>query len=180
MIRIESRVPLLEDILEPWRAVIGADHDRYRGHVYRMLHCCLALHPATAEERDRLIIAAVHHDIGLWTADTLDYLPPSIACARAWLEANGRTEWGDEIALIIAEHHKLTPYRGPGGPLVEVFRRGDLADVSLGLLASGLPAAFLRDLRAAFPNLGFHRMLLRRAGGWFLRHPLNSAPFARW
>jgi hypothetical protein len=37
----------------------------------------------------------------------------------------------------------------------------------------------MRELKAAFPNLGFHRMLLRRAGRWFLRHPLNPAPFAR-
>lgn len=177
--RIETRIDLLEAILTPWRERIGADYEAYRGHVYRMLHCCLALHPATEEERDRLIIAAVHHDIGLWSADTVDYLPPSIDEARLWLEANGRAGWIDDIALMILEHHKLTPYRGPGGPLVEVFRRGDLADFSLGMLASGVPGELVRALKATFPNLGFHRMLLRRAGGWILRHPLNPAPFAR-
>lgn len=177
--RIETRIDLVEDILSPWRETIGADYEAYRGHVYRMLHCCLALHPATAEERDRLIVAAVHHDIGLWTANTLDYLPPSIDQARIWLEANGRADWIPAISLMILEHHKLTPYRGSGGPLVEVFRRGDLADFSLGLFAEGLPSGLMRALKTAFPNRGFHRMLLRRAGGWFMRHPLNPTPFAR-
>lgn len=177
---IENRIALLEQVLSPWREVIGADYEAYRGHVYRMLHCCLALHRATQDERDRLIVAAVHHDIGLWSANTFDYLAPSIDEARIWLEANGRAGWVDEITVMIAEHHKLTPWRGPGGPLVEVFRRGDLADVSLGLLASGVPPGLMQALKAAFPNNGFHRMLLSRAGRWLLRHPLNPAPFARW
>lgn len=44
---IEPDIPLLEEILEPWRAAIGIDFDGYKNHVYRMVHCVFALHPCS-------------------------------------------------------------------------------------------------------------------------------------
>jgi hypothetical protein len=44
--------------------------------------------------------------------------------------------------------------------LVEVFRKGDLVDFSIGLIKSGLPGSLVKEVKAAIPNAGFHRFLL--------------------
>lgn len=180
---IEPHIPLLEAILAPWKSRIGKDFEGYKNHVYRMLHCVFALHPCTGDARDKAIIAAAHHDIGIWSDHTVDYLPPSIAQARLYLQAQGRMDWDEEVTLLIDMHHKLRRFTGPLAqryPLVEAFRQGDLVDFSLGLFRCGLPRADIRALKKQFPNAGFHAMLMRSAGQWFARHPLTPPPFMKW
>lgn len=77
MIIIES-IPLLEQILIPWRSSIGADYEGYKNHVYRMIHYCFALHACNETAQQKIIIAACFHDLGIWSEQTIDYLPPSI------------------------------------------------------------------------------------------------------
>lgn len=178
--KIEAHIPLVEEILDPWKDQVGKDFNGYRNHVYRMIHFCLALRDCTGEERRKLIIAGCFHDLGIWTDGTIDYLPPSIALAKAYLEQNNLEAWVPEIALIIDMHHKLRKYRDDRYPLVEVFRRGDLVDVSLGMVKWGLPGAEIRSVRTQFPNAGFHKRLTQLAAERFLRHPLRPAPFLKW
>lgn len=172
--------PVIDVILDAWRDAIGSAFDGYRGHVYRVFNVCLQLRACNDEERRKLAIALAFHDIGLWSAQTVDYLPPSEAEAAAWLASHGLASWTDEIRLMIGLHHRLRSWRDPATPLVEVLRRADLIDFSLGAVRAGVPRAFLRRLSAAFPNAGFHRFLFARARGWWLRHPLRPMPFLRW
>ncbi|MGN6151465.1 MAG: hypothetical protein ACTHOH_05565 [Lysobacteraceae bacterium] len=172
--------PAIDAILDDWRAAIGPAFEGYRGHVYRVFNVCLQLRACDPEERRKLAIALAFHDIGLWSAGTVDYLPPSEAQAAAWLARHDLAAWTDEITLIIGQHHRLRPWRDPATPLVEVLRRADLVDFSLGIVRAGVPRAFLRRLSATFPNAGFHRFLFGRACGWWLRHPLRPMPFLRW
>lgn len=177
---IEKEIPLIESILGEWRNVIGDAYMGYRNHVYRMVHCCFALRECDAEEREKILIAACFHDIGIWAANTIDYIEPSVLPALDYLESHDKQAWSDEIRLMISEHHKLRAYTGEYEPLVELFRRADLADFSLGMLRSGLPRLTIRELKKAFPNAGFHKFLLRIASAWFIRHPLNPAPMMKW
>ncbi|MNO05638.1 hypothetical protein D3C81_2271060 [compost metagenome] len=55
-----------------------------------------------------------------------------------------------------------------------------MIDVSLGLMTFGLPRAYIKSVKAAFPNHGFHRMLLRLTAQQFLRSPLKPMPMFRW
>lgn len=176
---VQERLPLLDSILENWRPELGADYIPYRNHCYRMLNVCLALRDCSEEERRKLQIAGAFHDLGIWSDDTVDYLPPSLARARTYLQQNGPAHWQAEIDDIIDLHHKLRRVEH-ASPLVELFRKADLVDVSLGLIRFGLPAARLREIRAAFPNEGFHKRLLRLAGTWFSAHPLSPPPFLKW
>ena len=73
---IETSHDLIEEILTTWAGRIGDDYPGYKGHVYRLFNFCLALRPCTEEERTKLAIAACFHDIGLWSDQTLDYIPP--------------------------------------------------------------------------------------------------------
>ncbi|MEO5857807.1 MAG: hypothetical protein ABIR33_02545 [Pyrinomonadaceae bacterium] len=61
--------------------------------------------------------------------------------------------------------------------VVEAFRKGDLVDFSFGLFKCGLPGRFVSEVKAAFPNAGFHRCLVGIASRWIIRHPLNVARF---
>lgn len=177
---IQERIPLLEEILGGWKEELGDDYLGYRNHVYRMIHFCLALRDCSREERKKIVIAGCFHDLGIWTNSTVDYLPPSVALAKSYLRRNKLRDWIAEIELMIDMHHKLRPYKDDRYPLVEVFRKGDLVDFSLGVVQFGLPSAFIRSVKDQFPNAGFHKRLAQLAAGWFAKHPLSPPPFFKW
>jgi hypothetical protein len=177
---IEERFPLLEEILDKWKNEIGSDFLGYKNHLYRMINFCFALRPCNAEERQKIIIAGCFHDLGIWTGNTFDYLPPSIALAKTYLRQNNLEQWIPEIELMIDEHHKLRKYQDERYPLVELFRKGDLVDFSLGLVKCGLPRAYIKRVKSRFPDAGFHKRLVQLELGWFSRHPLNPLPVLKW
>jgi hypothetical protein len=182
-INIEPQIQLVEDILVPWQDRIGVDYKGYKNHVYRMLHCCFALTSLNSEQREKLIIAACFHDIGLWSDHTVDYLPPSIREAMQYLRLNHLEDWEEEITLLIDLHHKIRPIQAELNhkyPLLEVFRKADLADFSLGLILGGVPASYMQQLKQQFPNQGFHKMLMKSGVQWFSKHPLSPPPFMKW
>ena len=145
---------------------------RYRSYV--------APRSRSEEEKTKLAIAACFHDIGLWSDQTVDYIPPSIAQAKQYLTETGREAWSEEIGLMIEWHHKVRRYRDDRFPLVEVFRKGDLVDFSLGIFKCGLSKSYLDEVKAGIPNAGFHRFLIKGAKQWFSEHPLRPPPFIKW
>ena len=177
---IEEHIPLLEEILDEWKKEIGKDYQAYKNHVYRVVHFCLALHDSNEEEREKIIITGCFHDLGIWTNDTIDYIPPSILLAKEYLTGRNLEQWINEIELMIEMHHKIRKYEDNNYPLVEVFRRADLVDVSLGLVKWGLPKDYISNIKTTFPNSGFHMRLNQLAVSWFFRHPLNPLPFVKW
>ena len=167
-----------DTILDRWKSELGDDAQAYRNHVHRVIDFCSALHPVLIKgDREKIVIAACFHDLGIWTDRTWDYLEPSIALATSYLREQGLAQWTDEIALMIGMHHRI---RRHDDPLVEAFRRSDLADVSLGLVRFGLPRALVRDVRARHANAGFHKRLVQLTCGWWLRHPLQPLPMLKW
>jgi hypothetical protein len=180
MAGLEERLPLLDEILEAWSEPLGDDYEAYRNHVYRVVNFCFALHQPSSAERSKIVIAGCFHDLGIWTGGTFDYLPTSVALAKAYLGANGRDDWIPDVELMIGLHHKLRTFRDGRFPLVEPFRRADLADFSLGLLRNGVPKAFYRKATSVFPNAGFHKRLVQLELGWLARHPLRPLPVVKW
>lgn len=178
---IDTNIVLLEDILAKYKDVMGDDFLPYKNHVYRVIHFCFLLRAdLKAAQKEKVIIAGAFHDLGIWTNDTLDYLPPSVALAKAYLKQRNRRKWSAEIALMIDLHHKLRPVEKDKPSLVEVFRRADLVDVSLGKVKFGLSKEDVKDVRTAFPNSGFHKRLTQLAVRELFRHPLKPFPFVRW
>ena len=170
----------IDNILAPWKDVIGADYQGYRNHVVRMATFCLHLESCTAEEQKKIEIAASFHDIGMWTDQTLDYLLPSVSAARTYLEDHNLTDWTPEITQMILDHHKIRKIKNGASPLVELFRKGDLVDFSKGVFKFGLSKNAITDVMNKFPNAGFHSMLVRRSAKWFVKHPLNPMPMMKW
>jgi hypothetical protein len=145
-----------------------------------MVHFCFALRSCTDEERHKIIIAGCFHDLGIWADSTFDYLAPSIALAHAYLRQHDREQWIPEIELMIDLHHKIRAYRNARYPLVEVFRKADLIDVSLGVVSYGVSKTLIKRVKDQFPDAGFHMRLVQLTGAWLSQHPLNPLPVLKW
>jgi hypothetical protein len=163
MPEILHSLPVAEEILESHRERAHGDdagYDAYKAHVYRVINFARALTPDGPDRDDKLAIAAAFHDVAAF--DTLDYLVPSIQAQDAWLQRTGREAWSDELALVIAQHHRLSGYGSarPHAPLVEGFRRADLVDVSQGLIRFGIPSSYVKEVRAAFDASVFFKRVI--------------------
>lgn len=155
--------PHVEELLGRFEKIIGKDFPGYRNHIYRTI--TYAMHFLdNAEEYERIVETAfVYHDIALWTDRELAYLGPSEAMAIADNEKFG---WGLDSELLrgaIHWHHKVLPYKGPNQRVIEACRKADWIDASKGMLRKGMSKATIKEVEAAFPNLGFHNALLRLA-----------------
>lgn len=173
-----NSIPALDEPLGEWREAIGADFDAYRNHIYRTLHYYRYLAEPSAQELRQAAIAGCFHDLGIWSDNTFDYLEPSDARAQDYLEKKGLQAWSEAVREMIVRHHKLRAYHG--NRQVEAFRRADLVDVSLGLIRFGIPRSYIKQVKAAFPNCGFHKRLIVFTLKHGLRHPLNPMPMLRW
>ncbi|CAK9249929.1 unnamed protein product [Sphagnum jensenii] len=145
----------IEDILKQHRSELNLDFDKYRHHVYRVLNFTTLLHhPEDKKDMDALAIAAAYHDIGIWTAGTLDYLAPSIALALAYVKEKQPKISAKTVEEIISNHHKVTPYRDSA--IVEAFRKADMIDLSLGIISHGISGKEISEIYDAFPGEWFH------------------------
>lgn len=163
MPEILRSLPLADEILESHRASAHGDeagYDAYKAHVYRVVNFARALTPQQPGRDEKLAIAAAFHDLAAF--DTLDYLVPSIEAQDSWLQATGRESWSDELALVVAQHHRLSNYgpARPHAPLVEAFRRADLVDVSQGLIRFGLSDSYVKQVREAFDARVFFKRVV--------------------
>jgi hypothetical protein len=165
----------VDEILDPFRPLLGGDYERYRNHAQRVLLNCLLL-DRNEEHVTKYAVAAAFHDIGIWTGHTFDYLWPSILQASNYLEQIGRQDWVDEITQMIYWHHKMTPYKATHFSTVDCFRKADWIDVSLGVLSFSANRALIRKYRKELPNHGFHWFLLKQTFHHVVRHPMHPLP----
>jgi hypothetical protein len=175
-----TSLPTVEEVLDDHVAELGHDLTAYRNHVYRVVNLCLAMAADKRVELEKITVAAVFHDLGIWTNQTFDYIAPSVTLVREHLAARGMADWIPEIEAMILNHHKVTPSHANPHSLVESFRRADWIDVSRGVRRFGLSRAFISAVDAAWPNAGFHRRLVQLAIDRLLKHPLTPLPMVKW
>jgi hypothetical protein len=128
-------LPTLDALLTAHATSLGGDAIAYRHHAYRVANFYWLLAPGDALALEKLSIAVAFHDLGIWTAGTFDYLPPSRQLARAHLHATGHADWCDEVDAMIDAHHRireLHPARGPAWRC---------SDVRTGSMSAGACAA---------------------------------------
>jgi hypothetical protein len=175
------RHPLIDEILDARRECARGDlaaWEGYRNHAHRVYNFARSISSFSAEDEDKTAIAAAFHD--LFAFDGLDYIEPSIEEAGRYLRDTGRSEWDREVALMIAFHHRVRPYRGEHARLVEPFRRADWNDFTMGLVRAGIPREARKAADAEFPVKDFvPKAVTRLALSWVPRHPLRPAPVFR-
>src|SRR5215467_11916971 len=165
-----TSLPTVEEVLDDHASELGHDFIAYRNHVYRVANLCLAIVGDSGVELEKIAVAAVFHDLGIWTDKTFDYIAPSIALAREYLVARAREDWITDISAMIADHHKITPSMANPHSLVEPFRQADWIDVTGGLRRFGIPRPFVARLFATWPDAGFHWRLVQLALHRFRTH----------
>lgn len=178
--KIVTHYPLVDELLSAYSGEVSHDFTGYSNHVYRLLNFFAALTRPHGRLPDAVLIAAVFHDIGIWTASTFDYLEPSIAQAKRHMLTMRDDAIAKEVTALIANHHKIRAYEGAFADSVQPFKQADLIDVSLGMLRHGLPRSYVSEVRNAFPNAGFHRRLLGLALTQCVHEPLRPFPMLRW
>lgn len=171
---IVRKHPVIEALFVAYLDVLASDTEKYKNHVYRIFNYSLYLSKNTAEEK--YAIAAFFHDIGIWTNTTFDYLQPSIALVKEYLIQSGKANWSEEITIMIDQHHKISSYKGNFATTVEIFRKADWTDVSLGIIHFEIPATFIQQIKTQFPYKGFHLFLIKLFFKNLLRHPLKPLP----
>ncbi len=170
--------PLLAALLQDWHETLGDDFTAYHNHCYRVLNYFSAFHPeATTEDLDKVAVALAYHDLGIWTHHTLDYLDPSAELARIWLAEHGHEDWSHDVAVMIAQHHKVRSYRP--NALADAFRKADWTDFTQGARRFGLAYADVRQVQKGFPNAGFHARLAQLGVRRMLTDPLHPLPMFR-
>ena len=176
-----ARHPLIDEILDARRDVARGQErafEGYRNHAHRVHNFVRALVPLTAEDEEKVAVAAAFHDLHAFGG--LDYIGPSIEDAGRFLRETGREEWDREVAHVIAFHHRVRPYGGEFARLVEPFRRADWNEVTQGLLSGGVPRELRRAADAELPVGAFlQRAIPRLAVDWVVHHPLRPAPIFR-
>ncbi len=167
----------LESLLFPYKEIIGASYVPYKNHVHRIVNFTLELKDGIkADDEDKIAIAAVFHDIGMWTANSFDYLNPSMAEANNYLREHGKIEWVEEITLMIDMHHKLTMYDGVFTDNVEAFRKADLIDLTKGVKRFGLSKNILSKNYEEFPMGGFRKIIVSKFLKNLLKNPFKPLP----
>lgn len=161
-IAIQTKRPLVEELLDRYRDKIGKDFEGYRNHVYRTT--TYAMHFLGNNKHQQLVETAfAYHDIGLWTDQELAYLEPSEELA---LKDNERFEWKldpDALRGAIHWHHKIFRYRGPHQEVIEACRKADWIDATKGWFRKGMSRSNIAKVESTFPNCGFHKTLMRLA-----------------
>ncbi len=164
----------IDTILETYKSVLKKDFTVYKNHVYRIYNYAVLLDDDVSNY-EKYAIAAAFHDIGIWT-HSFDYLEPSIQQANAYLEKIDKKEWMEEVSLLIDYHHKISVYHGEFERTVEIFRKADWIDVTLGIKLFELKKAHYKNIQAAITNKGFHWFLIKQSFKYFIKHPLHPLP----
>jgi len=168
----------INQLLLPYKEVLDKDFEKYRNHVYRVYEFCQLLDP-NSEQHNKYALAAVYHDLGIWLAETFDYIRPSVQEASNYLQQIGKEEWLEEVAIMIDMHHKRSPYEGSYQQTVETFRKADWIDLSKGMMRFGLDRQDVNKIIKDIPNLGFHWFLTVKSIKYFIQHPTNPLPMFR-
>lgn len=171
-------VQLIHTILSPYEVPLRDDFEKYFNHACRVYQYAVWLSKADSQVQQQIAIAAAFHDLGIWTAQTFDYLNPSVQLAQNYLKQNGLADWIPAIEEIIMQHHKLSAYHP--APLAEYFRQADLIDLSFGLFHFGLNRGQITAAVHQFSYAGFHRFLAKEIFKRILRHPFHPLPMIRW
>lgn len=179
-LRLINDHPLIDGLLSDWETALGNSYMRYRNHVYRVFNYALFFDGYQPKHTEAIAVAAVFHDIGIWSANTFDYLAPSIDELHEYISSQSPGVDFEQVAQMIRLHHKVTPIKDPEAKLAEHFRQADMVDVSKGIIRFGMSSHNFQLVRDTFPYYGFHGMLARMTLAHTLRHPFRPLPMFKW
>jgi hypothetical protein len=178
---VVTDLPLLDEILDPYREGLGTGYWGYRAHCYRMVNWARHVTAPEPYREEKLAIMTVLHDVPFILTGDLDYLGTACGLATEYLQGIDRADWTEEMHLMINSHHKTRPYTGPYAPLVEACRKADWIDVTFTKVRFGIPRRCVAEERATFPmNEAYKGVALPMIAKYALTHLNRPLPMMRW
>jgi|SRR5215472_3666855 len=104
-----TSLPTVEEVLDDHASELGHDLIAYRNPVYRVVNLCVAIVGDSRVELEKIAVAGVFHDLGIWTNNTFDYIAPSVAIARKHLAARARIISARTLDRRVARVTKVRP-----------------------------------------------------------------------
>jgi hypothetical protein len=169
---------LITEILSSYKNELGSNFEKYHNHACRVFLYAAKLSNANEDDQKQLAIAAAFHDIGIWSANTMDYVDPSIKLATEYLKRHKLEQLTETVSQIIDNHHKLTPFKG--NHLAENFRKADLIDLTFGMIKFGLSSSQISECNKQYPTKGFQPYIFKEVFKNIVKHPLNPLPIMKW
>lgn len=156
--KIITNIPLLNEILLPWKNILKDDFNGYKEHVLRLINFVYFIADLDEPTKMKLIIIAAFHDLGLWchTKNTND---KSILLVTEYLNNKLLSNWTEEATLIISKHKKLIKPKNEHDSLCDVFRQAYLVDCSKGLFHSGISNDYIKTVFEVFPDTTHHKKI---------------------
>jgi hypothetical protein len=133
-------VPTIDEVLHDNASELGHDFIAYRNHAYRVVNLCADI-VKDSVDIEKIAVAAVFHDLGIWTNKTFDYIAPSVALARehfaahvnfgslrdahgvppsmCWVERHRVHEAPCSAGLVSSNHVPTQSWRGKWQPLAK-------------------------------------------------------------
>ena len=145
----------------------------YRGHTYRVFN--IARRVLGRDDADDLLaVTSAFHDLGIWSDNTFDYLSPSVARARTWLERRSPS-LGVDVDLCHAVGRGCTALlTAMDEPLGNAVGNACEVQESIEILQNKGPA----DVRELTLQLGIEMLLAADADALHPNHPLASQRLA--
>ena len=178
---VVTDMPLIDELLAPYREALGVSYWGYRAHCYRMLNWARFVTDPQPFRDEKLAVMTVFHDVPFFVTGDLDYLGKACDLAADYLKEVGCEGWVDEMHLMINNHHKMRPYTGAHAPLVEACRKADWIDVTFTKLRFGIPRKLVVEVRATFPmNEAYKGVALPAIAKYASSHLSRPLPMMRW
>lgn len=169
--------PIMDNILESYKGYLGADYQKYRGHCYRLINYMIAL-GLGEEDLEVCQYAIPFHDLGIWTAQTMDYLAPSCEEAIKYIKKNNENIDSKQVSNIINNHHKITKIKGDSG--AELLRKADLIDLTTSFVSFGIDKKTKKIIKQRFPYHGFQFFIYKKVMKHAIRNILNPFPMLKF
>lgn len=147
--------------LQALRAAAGQSAGPMERHCLRTFLIADRLAGGRRIDREVLACASWLHDAGLWSRSDDPYVTEAARLAERTLEPFGWPAERVQLCMDACEQHHAPTSREDMGLEVELIRRADLIEVSGGVVAFGVPRAWLRELFRAVPRNGFYPMITR-------------------
>src|SRR5882757_1695881 len=93
---VVTDLPMLDELLDPYRGGLGIGYQGYRAHCYRMVNWARFVTRPRPFREEKLAIMTALHDLPFFLDGDLDYLDPACELASTHLRAIGRPEWTEE------------------------------------------------------------------------------------
>ena len=170
-----DQTPAAQAALEALREATGERGGPMERHCLRLFVIAERLAGGQPIDRELLMCAAWLHDAGLWSRSPDSYVTDGARLAESVLAPFGFSGERLQRAMDACEQHHALGSREELGLEVELVRQADLVDASGGLVAMGVPRAWLRGLFRAVPRAGFAPMIAQAVAGELRERPASFA-----